>query len=109
MNLKTSEGKQEFITEKLSTQLTEVSDKYGKVLVDELISRLEDTIKDFNGEMNILFEDLKQKELKRQKMLDKIKSEKNLVKEAEVDKNKNGQSVSEWEKRLEEIEKEDKE
>ncbi len=112
MDLKTTEDRQEFITEKLNNQLTEVKEKYGKVLVDELISRLDDTIKDFNDEMNILFENLKEKELKRQQMLDRIKSGQNLEKETEIVKNKqcnDEQSVSEWEKRLEEIEKKDKE
>ena len=88
MDLKTTEDRQEFITEKLNNQLTEVKEKYGKVLVDELISRLDDTIKDFNDEMNILFENLKEKELKRQQMLDRIKSGQNLEKETEIVKNK---------------------
>jgi len=64
----------EYLTEKMDDLLEGISDSYGTVLMEELISRLETTITDFNNEMNTVFEHLKIKESNRQEMLKKIKS-----------------------------------
>ena len=41
----------EYLTEKMDDLLEGISDSYGTVLMEELISRLETTITDFNNEI----------------------------------------------------------
>ena len=62
----------EYLSNKLDDLLEGISDSYGTLLMEELISRLEATITDFNNEMSSMMEHIK--ENSRQNMLKKIKS-----------------------------------
>ncbi len=64
----------EYLSGKLDDLLDGISESYGTLLMEELISRLESTITEFNNEMTSVFEYLKAKESNRQEMLNKIKS-----------------------------------
>ena len=64
----------EYLSSKLDDLLDGISESYRTLLMEELISRLESTITDFNNEMTSVFEYLKEKESHRQAMLRKIKS-----------------------------------
>ena len=97
MELDTPDGRKKYLSEKLDNLLDGINDSYGKMLLEELISRLETTIKDFNDEIVALCSQLSEKERERQHVIDMMKSE---------DSNSESDGLAtEWEKKLEEIEK----
>ena len=65
--------------------------------MEELVSRLNDTIDDFNKEMSSLFKSLKEREKERQKYLNDISSKKT--------KSKDEEELTKWEKKLKKLEK----
>tara|TARA_B100000614_G_C14263047_1_gene375894 strand:+ start:127 stop:432 length:306 start_codon:yes stop_codon:yes gene_type:complete len=87
-----------YLEDKFDDLLYVISDTYGNVLKDELISRLDLTIEEFNSEMSNLFESLKNKEIERQSLLNKHKD--NVESEIE-NENKN---LTDWEEKLKQIE-----
>ena len=96
MELDTPDGRKKYISEKLDNLLDGINDSYGKILLEELIGRLETTIKDFNDEIVELCSQLSEKEKERQHVIDMMKSE-NL--------DSSNDTSTDWEKKLEEIEK----
>ena len=56
IDLDSSEGRKSYLTEKLNDLIKGINENYGTVLLDELVNRLEITIRDFNDEMNNAFE-----------------------------------------------------
>ena len=96
MELDTPDGRKKYLSDKLDNLLDGINDSYGKMLLEELIGRLETTIKDFNDEIVELCSQLSDKEKERQHVIDMMKSE---------DTNSNNNDSTDWEKKLEEIEK----
>jgi chromosome segregation ATPase len=58
----------------LDDLLEGINDSYGTLFVEELLARLELTIKDFNDEMKNLCDELVKKEKERQQLLEMLKS-----------------------------------
>ena len=54
------ESRAQYLNQKLDSLLSEINNYYGKVLLDELTFRLEKTISDFNAEVQVLFDKLKE-------------------------------------------------
>tara|TARA_Y100000817_G_C16369156_1_gene329501 strand:+ start:129 stop:425 length:297 start_codon:yes stop_codon:yes gene_type:complete len=96
MELDTPDGRKKYLNDKLDNLLEGINDSYGKMLLEELIGRLETTIKDFNEEIVELCSQLSEKEKERQHVIEMMKSE---------DVSEDAGASSEWEKKLEEIEK----
>ncbi len=94
------------LREKLETLLKGVNKNYGKILTGELLSRLDNTIADFNDEVLSLMNDLKENATLKEKMLADIKAGKTEEltpeKQTPVEEEK---EMSEWEKRLETLSK----
>ncbi|MCH7612328.1 MAG: hypothetical protein IIB95_08970 [Candidatus Marinimicrobia bacterium] len=90
------------LREKLETLLQGVNENYGKILTNELLSSLENTITDFNDEVLSLLNDLKENATLKDKMMEDIKAgkteEQTSDKRSYVEETK---EMSEWEKRLE--------
>jgi len=106
----TTEGRKKYLSDKLDNLLNGINDSYGKLLLDELIIRLELTVKDFNEEMKVLVEGLVKKEKERQQILEMMKSSASVdlseidnieSTDTEVDMSE----LSEWEQKLAKIEK----
>ena len=97
MELDTADGRKKYLSEKLDNLLEGINDSYGKMLLEELIGRLETTIKDFNDEIVELCSKLSEKEKERQHVIDMMKNE-----DSNPD---NIEAATDWEKKLEEIEK----
>ena len=95
IDLSTPEGRSSYLNEKLSDLINGVDSTYGNLIFDELLKRIDKTIKDFNSEMEIVFDELKVNEKKRQSMLLKIKKQKSPDEESQEDKEK-----KEWEQKL---------
>ena len=96
MELDTPDGRKKYLNDKLDNLLEGINDSYGKMLLEELIGRLETTIKDFNDEIVELCSQLSEKEKERQHVIEMMRSE---------DVSDDTGASSEWEKKLEEIEK----
>ena len=68
----------EYLSEKLDDLLEGINESYGTLLMEELLARLELTVKDFNEEMKILCDQLVKKEQERQQLLEILKSSEDM-------------------------------
>jgi hypothetical protein len=90
------------LREKLETLLKGVNENYGKILTNELLSRLENTITDFNDEVLSLLNELKENATLKEKMMEDIKAGKTEEQTSEKSSPvEEVRDMSEWEKRLE--------
>ena len=99
MDITSKEGIDKFISENLTDVLDGINETYGPILIEELINRIKFTITEFNDEMSSVFEELKEKEKKRQKMYMMIKSGNIPTENTDQDP-----VSSKWEKEIDEIE-----
>ena len=95
IDLSTPEGRSSYLNDKLSDLINGVDSTYGNIIFDELLKRIDSTIKDFNAEMESVFDELKTNEKKRQSLLTKLKK-KYTPEEAEKKEN----IKKEWEQKL---------
>ena len=118
IDLDTSEGRKEYLTEKLDDLLGGINDSYGIILMKELLDRLELTIKDFNDEVKVLCSQLVKKQEERQHLLemlinDGIEDFKPSNDKMNIDNNANSKNSDEekksdvpaWERKLSKLEK----
>ncbi len=95
---------EQIIREKLESLLKGVNENYGKILTNELLSRLENAIKDFNEEVVALLNDLKENASLKEKMMEEIKEGKlDEDTSAEITQTEESDNMSQWEKRLESL------
>ena len=73
IDLDSTEGRKHYLSEKLDDLLEGLNDSYGTLLMEELLTRLELTIKDFNDEIKNLCDELVKKEKERQQLLEMLK------------------------------------
>ena len=95
IDLSTPEGRSSYLNDKLSDLINGVDSTYGNIIFDELLKRIDSTIKDFNTEMESVFDELKVNEKKRQSVLLKLKKQKTPDQKKEETKEK-----KDWEKKL---------
>jgi|TARA_B100002052_G_C15870495_1_gene594459 hypothetical protein len=95
IDLSTPEGRSNYLNDKLSDLINGVDSTYGNIIFDELLKRIDSTIKDFNSEMELVFEELKANEKKKQSVLLKFKKNNNTDLNQEEERQK-----KEWEKKL---------
>ena len=95
IDLSTPEGRSSYLNDKLSDLINGVDSTYGNIIFDELLKRIDSTIKDFNAEMEVVFDELKVNEKKRQSVLLKLKKQKSPDQKDEEERQK-----KEWEKKL---------
>lgn len=106
VNLQNSDDRKKYLSEKLDDLMDGINDSYGTVLMDELISRMERTVSDFNEEVTVLMEQLKLNSERRDELMEKIKSgAAEEAAESEVVADSGEREMSEWEKRLEQMDK----
>ena len=110
IDLDTTEGRKKYLSDKLDDLLDGINDSYGKLLLDELIIRLELTVKDFNKEMKVLVDQLVKKEKERQQILEMMKSSASVdLSETDIEESADAEvdesELSEWEQKLAKIEK----
>ena len=122
IDLDSTEGRRQYLSEKLDDLLEGINDSYGTQLMEELLARLELTVKDFNDEMKVLCDQLVAKEKERQQLMEMLKTTDGLptpapggapvaqdasqsVETAFVETEELGEDVPEWEKKLAKLEK----
>jgi chromosome segregation ATPase len=74
IDLDSTEGRKQYLSEKLDDLLEGINDSYGILLMEELLARLELTVKDFNDEMKNLCDQLVTKEKERQQLMEMLKT-----------------------------------
>ena len=97
MDFNKKEDRIKYLEDKFDNLMDVIGDTYGSALMEELVSRLNNTIDDFNKEMSNLFDLLKEREKERQKYLSDISNKKNT--------NKKEAELTKWEKKIKKIEK----
>ena len=122
IDLDSTEGRKQYLSEKLDDLLVGINDSYGTLLMEELLARLELTVKDFNDEMKILCDQLVTQEKERQQLMEMLKTTDGLPASASseaptaqdasqpaetafVETEELGEDVPEWEKKLAKLEK----
>ena len=122
IDLDSTEGRKQYLSEKLDDLLERINDSYGTLLMEELLARLELTVKDFNDEMKVLCDQLVTKEKERQQLMEMLKTTDGLhapasggapeeqdasqsVETPFVETEELGEDVPEWEKKLAKLEK----
>ena len=122
IDLDSTEGRTQYLSEKLDDLLEGINDSYGTLLMKELLARLEFTVKDFNDEMKTLCDQLVTKEKERQQLLEMLKTadempmpdtggatvSQDASQPAEtgfIDTEEIGEDAPEWEKKLAKLEK----
>ena len=103
MQNKKTEIKNDYISDKVNALVSNIGSQYGELLLDELFKRLNNTINDFDNEINALFISLKEQEEKKQSVIGLMKKGKSVTKESATD----GELISDWEIKLAEIEEEE--
>ena len=122
IDLDSTEGRKQYLSEKLDDLLEGINDSYGTLLMEELLARLELTVKDFNDEMKNLCDQLVTKEKERQQLMEMLKTTDGIPAPApdtqqptpdtgeavdpghmEIEEPK--EDVPEWEKKLAKLEK----
>ena len=86
IDLDTTEGRKHYLSKKLDDLLEGINDSYGTLLMEELLARLELTIKDFNDEMKNLCDELIKKEKERQQLLEMLKTTDGMPKQTPASK-----------------------
>ncbi|MBC8402049.1 MAG: hypothetical protein H8E14_11225 [Candidatus Marinimicrobia bacterium] len=100
-----------YISDKLGKILENIGSEYGESLQNELLNRLERTIAEFDNEVNEMFAELQQRSLARQEQLQKLMEQGEVEQEAIVEEESAEEpaetqpEMSEWERRLEMLEK----
>lgn len=101
------EAREGYLQSKLDDLLDGINASYGQALLDELMSRLEATVDDFNKEVDELMGSLKKSSAEKEKLIQQIKAgEISAAEKASPDKeleDEEPRELSEWEKRLEGI------
>ena len=122
IDLDSTEGRKQYLSEKLDDLLEGINDSYGTLLMEELLARLELTVKDFNDEMKVLCDQLVTKEKERQQLMEMLKTTDGLpapasdgaptaqdasqsVETTFVETEELGEDAPEWEKKLAKLEK----
>ncbi len=97
------------ISAKLGNILDNIGSQYGESLQKELLGRLEKTIAEFDEEVHELIGELQQRSLKRREQLHKLWEQRNMepepVEEEAEAPEESGKDMSEWERRLEMLDK----
>jgi len=122
IDLDSTEGRKQYLSEKLDDLLEGINDSYGTLLMEELLARLELTVKDFNDEMKDLCDQLVTKEKERQQLMEMLKTTDGIptpapgteqpmpdtgetVSSGHVEIEELEEDVPDWEKKLAKLEK----
>ena len=94
----------DFLSGRVDALVSNIGSQYGELLLDELFKRLDNTINDFDNEINDLFKSLKEQEEKKQSVIGLMKKGKRVIKDSQTD----SEIISEWEIKLAEIDQGEK-
>ena len=102
------DSRQNYLNEKLDNLLSGINNTYGQALLDELVTRLQRTLDDFNEEVQEIVGDLKDSSDRRNQIIHDLKEGKEATQSEDVFAPESSDTsgpdtseMSEWERRLE--------
>ena len=102
------DSRQNYLNEKLDNLLSGINNTYGQTLLDELVTRLQRTLDDFNEEVQGIVGDLKDSSDRRNQIIHDLmevkevaQSEKDSAPMSDDSSGPDTSEMSEWERRLE--------
>ena len=102
------DSRQNYLNEKLDNLLSGINNTYGQALLDELVTRLQRTLDDFNEEVQEIVGDLKDSSDRRNQIIHDLMEGKEAIQSENVSAQESGgasgsatSEMSEWERRLE--------
>lgn len=101
------DGRINYLNEKLDNLLSGINGSYGQALLDELVTRLQRTIVDFNEEVTEIMNELKESSDRRNQIIHNLMEGKTNevvssdAPDTEESTEESSGEMSEWEKRLE--------
>ena len=110
IDFESKDGRHDYLVDKLDNLLSGINDTYGQVLLEELVTRLERTLADFNEEFQHIIGDLKSSSERRHQILHDLMEGKDAIVQTSTSSDADTPSgstgpdtseMSEWEKRLE--------
>jgi len=105
LDFESKDGRQNYLNEKLDNLLSGINASYGQVLFDELVTRMQRTLADFNEEVEGIMGDLKNSSDRRNQIIHDLMEGKESSSDGASsdgdDTPAGGTEMSEWEKRLE--------
>ena len=105
IDFESKDGRQNYLNEKLDNLLSGINASYGQVLLDELVTRLQRTLADFNEEVGGIMGDLKESSDRRNQIIHDLMEGNETASGSDPSDGgetpAGGAEMSEWEKRLE--------
>ena len=105
LDFESKDGRQNYLNEKLDNLLSGINASYGQVLFDELVTRMQRTLADFNEEVEGIMGYLKNSSDRRNQIIHDLMEGKESSSDGASsdgdDTPAGGTEMSEWEKRLE--------
>ena len=108
IDFENKDGRESYLLEKLDDLLSGLNNTYGQVLLDELVTRLQRTLEDFNEEVEGIMGELKDSSDRRNQIMHDLMEGKDAPPPSSGDNADPIESpgldtseMSEWEKRLE--------
>ena len=102
------DSRQNYLNEKLDNLLSGINNTYGQALLDELVTRLQRTLDDFNEEVQGIVGDLKDSSDRRNQIIHDLmegkeaaQSENDSAPMSDDSSGSDTSEMSEWERRLE--------
>ena len=102
------DSRQNYLNEKLDNLLSGINNTYGQALLDELVTRLQRTLDDFNEEVQGIVGDLKDSSDRRNQIIHDLmegkeaaQSENDSAPMSDDSSGTDASEMSEWERRLE--------
>jgi hypothetical protein len=95
-----------YLEEKLNTLVELISEGYGESILEQLILRMEMTVREFQSEINLMVERLKENAATQEELLERIKKQELAASQTEL-RFVGGaeEEVPEWERKLAELER----
>ncbi len=101
------QNSREVIRQKLEELTAPILDRYGMPAFNEVMNRLETTVKEFTEEVNTLFSEMVDRSREDHERMKSLLTDEEGNEEEQDEKLENDEEISEFEKRLERMEKED--
>ena len=102
------DSRQNYLNEKLDNLLSGINNTYGQALLDELVTRLQRTLDDFNEEVQEIVGDLKESSDRRNQIIHDLMEGQEATQSEDISASESGDTsgpdiseMSEWERRLE--------
>ena len=101
----THPDREAYLQEKLASLVEQVNEGYGEALREQMIHRLELTVRDFQAEIDLLVERLKHNAATKEELLERIKHPARTAGPSDLSAEAGpSEEVPEWERRLAELE-----